>query len=169
MNTYVRAGLLSWAVAVWVAYASEAAAKWHRQQAFDCMIRSSGQFWDAGNAGDDGYMFAPTAGGLGIICPAPDNDYTKKADYTTLNVHGFDGTANGAAQAKACITYWNADGGDCGTSALSGVSSTGPFTLQPSRSFWTAQNEAHFGYVSVGLPPVGVGTSKLYGVFYQSP
>jgi hypothetical protein len=101
----------------------------------------------------------------GIIefqCAVPDQQTELKQNHTTLNIHVYDGTASYESGARACVTFWDGDGGNCGTRAYYSAATTGNLTLSPSRAQWSAANANHFGFVLVDVPAYN---SRVKGMF----
>lgn len=101
-----------------------------------------------------------------LVCEVRDDSDYKKADISTFNVHVYDGNSSANFTARLCISYWNSSGGDCGTS--SSTSGTGEQTLSPSLSKFTMGNEAHFGFLNLGIPSKGSGSYSWLKGWYSS-
>lgn len=122
------------------------------------------------NGGGNVYNSASSRGYA--FCPITDTAIRPKQSISTLNVHVNDRSNDNDVLAAACITYWNAVGGECGVSSASGTSNMGIVALAPSRSKWSSANSAHFGYLEVSLPAQqtnGNGPSSFFGYFTDAP
>lgn len=99
-------------------------------------------------------------------CSFPDSSDFRADSLSALNVHfqNSSGTTN-TASAKACITYFNAVGGACGSSSSVSVPAGGVGSVSPSRSQWTPANIAHFKTIDTTLPN-GV---QVQGIFAFIP
>jgi hypothetical protein len=85
-----------------------------------------------------------------LYCAVQDDTAFPKTAVTGINVHGHDGSSNGAVNVYACVDYYGSLGGACGVGATSGGPFTGDFTAQPSPSVWQSDGP-DWGYVSVRL------------------
>lgn len=89
------------------------------------------------------------AGLGGISCPFIDETAFLASSVTLLNANF--GVA-GNYGAKACVAFWNASGGSCGTSGSSG--GTSQVTI-PTSTIWSTANTNHFKYIAPSSVPQG--------------
>lgn len=110
-------------------------------------------------------------------CAWDDSSFFRASSLTALNIHWYHPFADtggvvaaGAYKSKACILYFAAEGGECGTQAQSPQVPGGPraITLSPSRSVWTVANVAHFKFVTHG-GQFGGDPDLLKGLFAAMP
>lgn len=78
-------------------------------------------------------------------CAWDDRSDFRASSINTLNMHWYN-AGTFSAQAKACVEFYNATGGECGT--LASGSATGSLMLQPSRSKWSTGNLGHMKYLT---------------------
>ena len=153
----------------------EGNAAWIRNHAADCMLDT----WDA-DSGDvfvqwndsKGFETNATGHDVDYHCALRESSSFLKQNVNLVNVHGEDRNQNANAAAAVCVTYWgNNNGGECGTTALSGQSFLGPFTLQPVLTKWAVAFDGDFGYVIVSVPSRSTanGTSTFRGYFISTP
>lgn len=96
-----------------------------------------------------------------VFCPAPSDSTLAHSITTTLNVHGYRGTTLfGTDSSAACVKFFNAGGGSCGT-AKSWAANWGG-ALGVSTAAWSA----NFGGMPYVLNDLHRG-SRFYG-FYMS-
>jgi hypothetical protein len=158
-----------------VAFAVSAAATWlltlaSPAQAYDRRVHA-GTCQTAGSSagyvlGFNGMRDTAAAGIQTVLSCAINEDSDHPAHlFTTMNVHVFNGGGS-RTEAAACITFFNSNnpGGQCGPSQVT-PTSFGEFTLQPSRSLWSAANYSHFKYVRILL---GGNSSAIHGIFLAS-
>lgn len=94
-------------------------------------------------------------------CAWDDSSDFRASSINTLNMHWF---APGVLpiEAKACIEFYNATGGECGS--LAAVTGSGSQMLQPSRSKWTVANLGHMKYLTSNY----LG-NEFKGIFATTP
>lgn len=123
-------------------------AKWTRSNLFNCRV-------DSESAPDTSYgaiWNADPGSELLVRCAVRDTDRYPKYNITHLNIHGYDAHGYGNICAKACVTYYDSNGGGCGSTACSsgwGVQST----LSPALTYWAGDYYTDFGYIQINVPP----------------
>lgn len=134
-------------------------------------VHSSGCY----NAHNSGYLsdlsfgISNTASTSGpyesLVCPAPDTDVLPKANYGTVNIEAWVGSASEPLQGMLCEDQWNGSGGAC-SSPIQVGSGAGHETValgSSVASVWNASTANNFGYVYIN---VGGGT-RVAGIFYS--
>jgi hypothetical protein len=96
-----------------------------------------------------------------------EDDAHTHAAVNTLNVEVWDGNSSYAVGASACVLFYGADGGACGSQATS--TGTGHRTLAPAKTYWSSTYASAFAYVFGVLPQTNGGAkSQLEGIYYSS-
>lgn len=93
-------------------------------------------------------------------CAWPDSSDFRSENLSVVRPHWFNSSSI-TVRSKACILYYNATGGACGTTAS--TTGSGARSLDPSRSTWTG-NTAHIKYVTVNP-----STEGFKGIFAYLP
>jgi hypothetical protein len=107
------------------------------------------------------------------VCAWEDTSYFRASSLSALNIHWNQPNAGnfvaGQYKSKACISYYNAEGGACGVEAQNApFTGPAPVFLSPDRSVWTAANTPHFKYVTYG-GEFGGFTPYLRGLYAFMP
>jgi len=110
-----------------------------------------------------------STGWVDFVCPIQEDSDFKKESVSVLNIHGEDRHNSQYVITKACFTYFDSTGGECGDPAMSGTG-TGQYQLSPSRAKWQLIT-SHFPYVLVVLPQYHstLGASTVRGVWWAIP
>jgi hypothetical protein len=96
-----------------------------------------------------------SSGSLSFACPIADESDLMHNNITTLNIH-LDVPAS-LGSAFRCVSFFNATGGNCGTSVNTSGTGT-PMVSPPNTPSSFANNwnnAAHFAYVQIVVPPNG--------------
>jgi hypothetical protein len=137
-----------------------ARAAWERADSSTCYTTLSHQI--------GGITNTSTAYSYTFACPYPESSALPKEDLDRLNAHGFDASSQYSVSVRACVTFWDSNGGDCGDPEYSGGSFVGNYTLRPELSVWSSSNSSDFAWISVSLQPQTSAGANTYRGFWAT-